>query len=158
MQIEIGFAFFYLPNNVAQWLTTPSCNWVIALLEKENVPIPVNMLFMPTGEKGNHQNYPNDFDGKLPNDIENKIKPEEHFPREYSPESRQDAKQITNSQIQLQWAKEEVPRFALEAANGRDVWSYQPNPKCIMPYERWMMRLINYCLHYDAEDFYQRYI
>ncbi len=159
MQIEIGFAFFYLPNNIAQWLTTPSCNLVITLLEKENVSIPVNML-LPTGEKGNHQNYPNSIDGKLPNDIENKIKPEEHFPREYFPESHYtEAKQITNSQIQLQWAKEKAPKFALAAANGEnDVWTYIPSPNYIMPYNRWMMRLVNYCLHYDSEDFYQRYI
>jgi len=144
MQIEIGFAFFYLSNNIAQWLTMPSCNWVIALLEKENVN--VGMLF-PTDANEKPSTTPNMFVGEFPSDIERKIYNINGMGRSQ------------NSQRQLQWAKEEAPKFALEAAiEGKDIWSYQPDSKCIMPYNRWMMRLVNYCLHYDSEDFYQRYI
>lgn len=144
MQIEIGFAFFYLPNDIAQWLTMPSCNWVIALLEKENVK--VDMLF-PTGANEKPSPTPNMFVGEFPSDIERKIYNINGMGRSQ------------NSQRQLQWAKEEAPKFALEAAKkGKDIWSYQPDSKCIMPYNRWVMRLVNYCLHYDSEDFYQRYI
>ena len=145
MQIEIGFAFFYLPKDISRWTQfPPACKWVMALLEKENVV--ANVLFSNDDSTNGPLPEPNMFVGEFPSDIERSIYNIGGMGRSQ------------NSQQQLQWAKEETPRFALEAANGRDVWSYQPNPKCIMPYERWMMRLINYCLHYDAEDFYQRYI
>lgn len=143
MQIEIGFAFFYLPSDIAQWLTTPSCNWVIALLEKENAK--VDMLF-PTGTNEKSSSTPKMFVGEFPSDIERKIYNIGGMGRSQ------------NAQQQLQWAKENAPKFALEAAKGNeDVWIYTPEHGCIMPPTRWMMRLINYCLHYDSEDFYQRY-
>ena len=154
MQIEIGVAFFYLPKDIARWEQfPPSCKWTIALLEKENVV--ANVLFTPADGTRGHLPEPNMFVGDFPNDIgyEKMIEPQKFFPKEYHREK------ITNSQIQLKWAKKKTPKFAMAVAKGEeDVWTYIPAPNYIMPYNRWMMRLINYCLHYDSEDFYQRYI